>query len=85
MPPPIKPHVLRAVANDQLDRIFPGQAPAAREELVTAVMRQWTTHDGNAGVFTLVAHYWLTVLLKDGKVHAGTEVVPDQLKEHLAT
>lgn len=49
----IRPHILRAVAHAELDKFFPSQAPAAREELVTSVVRQWTTYGGNAGVFTL--------------------------------
>lgn len=48
--PPINPHVLLAIAYDLLDRIFPGQIPVAREELVTSDMRQRVTHGGHAGV-----------------------------------
>lgn len=80
----IKPHILRAIAEAELEKIFPGQARAAREELVTSVVRQWTTYDGNAGVFLLSVHYYLTVQQRGGQVLAGTEVLPGTLKQHLA-
>lgn len=81
----IKPHVLRAVATHELEKMFPGQADGPREELVTAVVRQWTTYDGNAGVFTVPIHYYLTVRHQAGSVIAGTEVVPGTLRRDLAT
>lgn len=81
---PIKPHILRAIAHAELEKVFPGQASAAREELVTSVVRQWTTYGGNAGVFTLHVHYYLTVEQIGTQVRAGTEVLPGLLKQHLA-
>ena len=81
----IQPHVLRAIAIAEIEKIFPGQAREPREELVTSVVRQWTAYDGNAGVFTIAIHYYLTVRHRDGQVLAGTEVLPGTLKQHLAT
>lgn len=80
----IKPHLLRAIANAELEKIFPGQAREPREELVTSVVRQWTTSAGRAGVFTVAVHHYLTVLETGGRVLAGTEVLPGTLKQHLA-
>lgn len=80
----IKPHILRSIANAELEKIFPGQARDPREELVTSVVRQWTTYDGNAGIFTIPIHYYLTVQQRTGKVLAGTEVMPGTLKQILA-
>lgn len=80
----IKPHILRAIANAELEKIFPGQAREPRGELITSVVRQWTTYGGNAGVFTVAIHHYFTVLERDGKVLAGTEVLPGTLRQHLA-
>ncbi len=81
----IKPHVLRKIAASQLEEMFPGQAREAREELITSVVRQWTTYDGNAGIFTVPVHYYLTAKFQDGLGHAGTEVVRGTLREHLVS
>jgi len=82
---PIRPHVLRTIAHAELEKIFPGQARDVREELVTSLVRQWTTYEGRAGLFTVPVHYWLSVVEVEGSVHAGTEVLPGTLKQHLGS
>ncbi len=81
----IKPKVLRTIAQTQLNNIFPNQDPTVHRELVTSVVRQWTTYNGNAGVFTVAMHYWLNVLHIEGKVHAGIEPVAGSLRNLLGT
>jgi hypothetical protein len=75
----IKSHILRSIAESELDKVFPGLAPGPRQELVTSVVRQWLTCDGHAGVFTVAVHYWLHLVERDGHVLAGREVVPSSL------
>jgi hypothetical protein len=48
----IKPHVLGNIAHVELDRILSGQAADIHESLVTSIVRQWMTYEGEAGVST---------------------------------
>lgn len=77
--------VLRTIANAELDKIFPGQAREPREVLATSVVRQWTTYGGNAGIFTVPVHYYLTVSQLGGQIVTRTEVLPGTLGQNLAT
>jgi hypothetical protein len=83
----IKPKVLRTIAETQLNNLFPHQVPSVHEEIVTSVVRQWITYNGNAGVFTIPVHYWLTVVHLEGKgkVEAGIETVMGSLWKNLGT
>ncbi|QJW98469.1 hypothetical protein FTUN_6059 [Frigoriglobus tundricola] len=55
----MKSDVLRRIAGTELDKLFPDTAPRARDDLITAVVRQWITSAGHAGIFTVARNYWL--------------------------
>lgn len=79
---------MRKIASDELDKIFPGLAKAAREELVTSVVRQWLTNDGWAGVFTVPVTYWLHLKedkKKKNRAMAGVLAFPSEMWKHLRT
>lgn len=79
----IKSPMLRHIAGAEIDKLFPGIGPDAREEYVTSVVRQWVTNGYKAGVFTAAVNYWLHVVQQDGKIDAGLEVCPSNVRQTL--
>jgi hypothetical protein len=75
---------MRHIARCEIEKLFPGISPAAREEYVTSVVRQWVTNDLRAGVFTIAVNYWLHLVERSGQVLAGLEVCPSNMRQLLA-
>jgi hypothetical protein len=74
---------MRHIARCEVEKLFPGISPAALEDYVTSVVRQWVTNDLRAGVFSVAVNYWLDLAEVDGQVHAGLEVCPSNMRRTL--
>lgn len=62
---------LRKIAEGQLHAIFRDKlSPEVENELATALVRQWTTNDGYAGLLADQARFWLEIK----KTEAGYEI-----------
>ena len=81
---PIKSPVMRNIASHEIDRLLPELDPDTRREFVTAVVRQWLTNDGHAGIFTVPVNYWLKLVEQDGEIEVGVadsnSDLPDALR-----
>jgi hypothetical protein len=75
--------LMRHIAACEIEKLFPGISPEAREEYVTSVVRQWVTNGYRAGVFTTAVNYWLHLIQQEGKVLAGLEVCPSNMRQLL--
>lgn len=67
----IKSPVMRNIAATVIEDLLPGLDPATHQEYVTAVVRQWLTNDGHAGVFTVPMNYWLRLAEQGGEIAVG--------------
>jgi hypothetical protein len=79
----INSRFMRHIAACEIEKLFPGVAPEAREEYVTSIVRQWVTNGLRAGVFSVAVNYWLHLVERDGQVHAGLEVCPSNMRQTL--
>lgn len=66
--------ILRVIAGKEVEKFLPHTIPAVRDDILTAVMRQWATCDGHAGIFTVAACYWLHLVRQDGGYQVGEEI-----------
>lgn len=85
---PIRGQFMREIAGVEIDKIFPGLAVPARQELVTSVVRQWLTNDGWAGLFTVPVSYWLHLKVhpsKKRRAMAGVLAQPSEMRKHLTS
>ena len=58
-PEQIRQNPMRKIAENELHTVFgDGLSPEVENELATALVRQWTTYDGYAGVLADQARFW---------------------------
>jgi hypothetical protein len=83
---PLKGTSLRRIAEAAVDKLFHDLVPAVREDLVTAVVRQWTTCDGHAGIFSVSGDVWLDLdFSEEGLCGVRPDKFPGRAAAILAT
>lgn len=70
----IKANPLRNIARFELTRLFNDLAPRTRGELETALVRQWITYEGQAGLITPIHNIWLKLVRQGEGYHVGTDL-----------
>jgi hypothetical protein len=65
---------LRNMARSQLEEDFSDLSPQTQDELETAIVRQWITYDGHAGVCTAIRNARFKLVKEGDSYHVGRTV-----------
>jgi hypothetical protein len=65
---------LRNMARSALEQVFSDLSPKTQDELETAIVRQWITYDGHAGVCSVLRNAWFKLVKEGDGYHVGRTV-----------